>query len=254
MPPWGARRLTSRSRDRTLDQRWAGPTVGSAQANGSNGQAVLTRFNAGDTRDWTEMPSSASAGRYGSVNGLARAGNRLYAVGYSNDSGSQQVLLASYDPSAGTPLVWRRDYAPSGQVAYGYAVAVSGGMIYAVGTTVNGSDPSDVVLVSYDAAGTFGKALTWDGPGGKADQASAIAIADGRAYIVGSTVPAEGDIETDMLLLEVDLASFTVVGSQSWGQAGKDAGYGVVVVDRELYVVGETSTNGKDLVILRYSR
>lgn len=90
-------------------------------------------------------------------------------------------------------LVWQAKFRGFGtqSVAAGSAVATDAlGFVYVVGTVTDSGQYSDVIVIKYSLTGDTLWVRQYNGPGGRADEAVAVAVgADGSVFVLGTSAP-----------------------------------------------------------------
>lgn len=152
------------------------------------------------------------------------AGN-VYAAG--NSAGAIAVL--KYSPGGGLQWVQRfQDGFWGWSSLAGMAIDSSGNVLLAGTTAPSNSDPTDVVVLKYNASGVLQWTSRYLSSGSANESASAIGIDTvGNVYVTGSVYSAATDY--DMLVLK-----FSPTGTRAWdrkynGPGGWDEGVAIAV-------------------------
>lgn len=148
----------------------------------------MTEFGYPDTLAWSKaIPQPNSE-------------NEIHVGNTLNAQQSVEVLISVVDHSGS--ILWQETYSTGAtHNCYGVDVAAADSMIYVVGTTDNGGNNHDVLILKYDYDGNFYWAETYDYIG-LDDVATAIVVDDEDLYIAGASHG--GTSNFDYLALKYD--------------------------------------------------
>jgi hypothetical protein len=222
--------------------------TGWSQSGFSNGgRTYVSHVEPNGTVDWTYMESAIVSFAAGWA--VAAAGGDVYVAGVAED------------PAATVAALWRLDTNGQEQWQEGvtsgelHGIVMVDGDVVAAGWQSGGVGGSDDFLVErWDAIGT----LVWSQPhdlGGSLDRLHAIELAGEYLYAVGETTGGVGG-GTDVVVLQLDPSTGTVLTETFWGGAATDLATAVVTDGIDLLVVGETASEGsggRDVVVLCFT-
>jgi len=121
---------------------------------------------------------------------------------------------------------------------YGYAIAVDGSGVYAVGSVYQGANQRDIILVKYDTKGN----LIWDntlGVHAASDTGYDVAVDSSGIYIVGQ-------IYNSTSGYDAIIAKYDIDGNQIWNTTlsfpNYECGYGIAVDGGGVYITGKTNS------------
>ena len=126
------------------------------------------------------------------------------------------------------------------------------GNVYIAGSTTSfGAGGTDVLILKYSPSGTLRWAKTWGGGGDEA--ATRIALGpDGYIYVTGGT-GSFGAGWDDIFLLKLN-SNGDLQWGLTWGGSSHEYGYDLNFDQAgNIYVVGESYSNGNSAVILKFS-
>jgi len=252
----------------------SGNLDGETNAGGSD--AVLIKYNASGTRQWTRLLGSAGSDSAWSV-AVDGSGN-VYISGFTDgslgdqtNSGGTDAFVAKYN-SSGT-FQWVRQLG-NATLTYSYAVAVAAsGNVYISGMTRGSLDGQtnqgiqDIFVSKYNASGT----RQWTRMLGSAvyDYCYSVAVdASENVYVAGNS-PGHFDGWTNTdgsgLTEDIFLAKFNASGTKQWsvfhGGAGSDVASGLAVDSSgNAYIAGNTNAaldgftpaGSHDLILIKY--
>jgi len=219
-----------------------------------------TSFNA---PDGFVLFSSTASSRDRGVEVAIQPDGKIIALGYTNNSVNEDLLLARYNAD-GTP---DKSFGTGGFVLYdgggndrGLGLALQkDGKILAAGFTYAGSQ-RDVLVLRYEASGKLdssfgtGGVVTYRSPGSGTDLGFGIADqADGRIIVVGET---SGKAGQDALVLRYTATgspdtSFGTGGVVLYGGLGMDRGFAAAIQqDNRIVVAGSSVENNNDDVLV----
>jgi outer membrane protein assembly factor BamB len=113
---------------------------------------LTTKYNSAGVMQWKKTLRSSGITNIGYAGALDSSAN-VYNVGYTNQSGTNDVLFAKYN-SSGT-LQWQKRLGGAGSdVGYGVTVDSSGN-IYIAGTTGDQSGSGRGIVAKYNSSGTL---------------------------------------------------------------------------------------------------
>lgn len=154
---------------------------------------VLSKVDSGGTYQWSKYLTSGGnivEGFYGVV---ANSSGDVYATGYSNATGNNDIITAKYNSSGA--LQWQRRLAGSSNtndMASGIVMDKSGN-VYICGSTNPGNSVYCIFVAKYNSSGT----LQWQrtiGSSGKSWYGQRIFIDSGdNLYVAGATDITGGD-------------------------------------------------------------
>ena len=183
--------------------------------------------------------------------GIAINNDKLYLVGYTYSYGPNVPNILLYRLGVNGALDMRADY-NDGHNEYGYKVAVgSGGEIYIVGYTYDGSQ-NDILVKKLNSDLSVAWTKTLGGSSGD-DNGYDIAIdGSGYVYVVGTTETYTYG-STDAILYKLNSADGSVVWRRHYGGGGTEEGRGIAIDgSNNIYIVGYTSSftyGGRDAAI-----
>lgn len=253
----------------------AGETEGDLNGvNAGGSDLFVAKYNANGVLQWTRQLGTAA---YDAAFGIATdASGDVYVAGETAGdidgagtdvhAGSGDLFAAKYNASG--VLQWTRQRGTASyDAAFGVAtdaagnVYVGGGSEGAMGVGANAGG-EDVVIVKYEANGTFG----WVRQFGTAsnDYTYAVAADNTGVYVTGETAGALDGVNaggTDLFV-----AKYGASGNSLWarqlGTTTQDAGYGIAVGSTgDVYAAGKTmgsidgyiNAGGADLFAVKYS-
>ncbi|GAB4300355.1 MAG: hypothetical protein Fur0034_12980 [Desulfuromonadia bacterium] len=195
----------SRGRGIALDPN-GGLYVSGFTTTPSGGRDIVTvKYDgnaAAPTRIWDRLHDGSVHGddeavgvRVDPIDGAVIVGGTI-----STGSGDHDLILLRY-ASDGAPLWNRTLLRPSADDTMVAMTVDPSGYIYATGTTVAGST-ADIIATLYDFEGTLLGVTTYDGPAGKNDEPTAIAVnTQGEGFIAGYSE--NGDGSSDYVVLKI---------------------------------------------------
>jgi len=252
----------------------SGNLDGETNAGGSD--AVLIKYNASGTRQWTRLLGSAGSDSAWSV-AVDGSGN-VYISGFTDgslgdqtNSGGTDAFVAKYN-SSGT-FQWVRQLG-NATLTYSYAVAVAAsGNVYISGMTRGSLDGQtnqgiqDIFVAKYNSSGT----RQWTRMLGSTlfDYCYSVAVdASENVYVAGdSKGHFDGWTNTDGsgTTEDIFLAKFNASGTKQWsvfhGGAGNDVASGLAVDSSgNAYIAGNTDAaldgftpaGSHDLILMKY--
>lgn len=242
--------------------------AGQTSDGGSNDVLVLrytsdgtldSAFNGDGTTVYNGTANNEDIGRAVAV----QADGKIVVVGQTSNGTNNNLLVLRYDSNGTLDSTFGTGGAVTfggGSGASGRAVAIQpDGMIVAAGVTSNGTD-SDLLLVRFDANGSpdaafgAGGAVTYDS--GSDDAARAVALQpDGKIVVTGFRNNGTKNIALIMRFTANGSLDNTFSGDgiirYNSGSGGDDIGNAVAVqADGKVVVAG--TTNGSDVLLLRY--
>jgi len=213
---------------------------------------LLLKYNASGTLEWATTTGGSHWDEASSVSVTADGG--CFVAGYTYGGSSEyDVLLLKYNALGG--LEWARtaggDEYEDGLIS---VAATSDGGCFVAGTTSSyGTGSDDVLLLKYNASGTFEWARTAGGAG--ADRGRSVAATADGGCVIGGYTQNDGAGSWDILLLKYN-ASGTFEWARTAGGAGSDTGHSVAITeDSGFLIVGNTSSYGAgndDVMLLKY--
>lgn len=246
--------------------------TGRGQSDGSNNTAVLAKFDAAGSVLWKKVLGKAEYAEWSQGDSVVAHNGFIYVAGYTHWQGLKSWLglknpirphagLWKLDPDGN--VLWAREspqpvYQNSGALIQ---VAASGKFLYVACTREVGSDgvfTYDLLVLKYDEDGNLVWSKEW---GGVKDEVSmGLAVTENRLYAVGYTTGWVGGGK-DVFLAEMDPDSGDVLSAVHHGGKYDDVAYGVQVVGKDLYIVGDSKSTAQggnaegqsDAMILRYS-
>lgn len=200
---------------------------------------IIAKYNSSGTIQW-QRSLSGSGTSSDECNDIAVDGSgNVYVVGYSNNSGTQNVTLAKYNTS-GT-IQWQRQL-DSGGGDFGYGITVdSAGEVY-----VGGGTTGIAFLARYNTSGT----LQWQrqlSAAGFSNVQSVALDGSGGVFVTG-TLPVGAN--TEMLIARYDTS-----GALQWqrrlGATGTDVGNRIAADSSgNIYVCGYASPGGNNDILV----
>jgi len=147
---------------------------------------------------------------------------------------------------------WERVWGLDGRTIVSGMAVSEGSAVYAVGRQEMGAEDDDLLLLKYSLNGDFQWARTWGGP--DYDYGMDVAVAaGGDAYVTGGTY-SFGEGLTDLFVQRWDTAG-NLVWTRTWGGESTDVGYGVTLIDDEIFIAGRTDSFGDgtgEVLLLAY--
>jgi hypothetical protein len=171
---------------------------------------------------------------------------RLYVAGSTTSfgNGNRDVLVQCY--STALEVQWTRTWGGAGDEEAAAAAVDAQGNLYVAGSTQTGTDPTDALLLKWDAQGNLLWRVTFGGAA--ADSLRAVLVdCYGNVVVTGVTESA-GAGQQDGLLAKFD-ADGNLLWAQTWGGAAADElGCTAIAACADLIVAGD-STGGPSLAL-----
>ena len=174
---------------------------------------------------------------------ICGSGNYLYTLGgTSTPTNSNDFVLIKWDVNGN--IIWSRTWGGLNGDA-GYSLWSDGSYLYALGATESFS--GDFALVKWDMDGNVIWESTWGGP---SPDAGYSLWGDGSyLYALGET-SSFGSGLYDFALVKWDMDG-NVIWDRTWGGPSYDWGYSIWGDQSYLYLLGSTSTESFDLVLIK---
>lgn len=228
-------------------------TTGGGQKDSNNGfRMFVSKLDAAGAVQWTHDDSASMVGEANSRGQAVCVFNgNVFVAGFNADSGANKAYLRKYDPTGS--LLWSATSPTTATDDYSGIVAVADGVI-AVGSTTDGSTPSDCLVEKWDDAGNLVWSHAYDFSSGD-DHLYGVTFVNGRLFAVGSSTGNSAG-GADVLLLELDPAGGNLISTQHFGGTGDDIARAISSDGSNLYITGETSSyggTGTNLMLLRYA-
>jgi len=172
--------------------------------------------------------------------------DNILIVGYtqSDGAGSQDLLLAKYDPS-GT-LLWDRTLGGTlSEIGRGVAIDSSGNIVVVGQVQSDGAGGLDFLIAKYNPSGT----LLWDKTLGNAgtQNAQAVVIDSSDNIIVVGYYEITVNVNSNIIVAKYN-SSGTLLWDKTLGGIGIDFGQGVTIDSSDnIIVAGSTTSNGSGL-------
>jgi hypothetical protein len=242
---------------------WAGATdgvslfaAGGAESCGGGGISMLARIDSftGARIDWVTEPGGC-VGR-SLTWGMTMLNGNLYLAGYSNltsEDGQDRPVVMRYTQS----LIrdWKKR--PSDVSGVFFSITSLGNAVYVVGQAYAASGVH-YLIEKYDESGN--RIWTRQSSGGGDTSLRGIVAVGSKLYAAGYT-NTTGAGGYDVLLVEIDPGTGSILSTTTYGGAQDDLAYGIAVDGSDLYVAGSSrsfaSAEGNalgqsDVLLLRY--
>ncbi len=235
--------------------------TGRGQPDGSSNTAVLAKFDTAGKILWTKVLGKAESFVWSQGTSLATLNGHLYVAGYTHwHKGSNTIRphagLWRVDPSGN--MVWARESVePITQNSLNpVCVVPAGDSLYVSAAQENAPNGgADVLLLRYSQAGDVVWSRNW---GSSRDDVPMAMVAEGnRLFLAGFTTGWVGGAK-DAFLLEMNAENGEVLSVNYHGGANDDVAYGVSVVGKDLFVIGDSKSSPENLgqseaMLLRYA-
>ncbi len=235
--------------------------TGRGQPDGSSNTAVLAKFDTAGKILWTKVLGKAESFVWSQGTSLAALNGHLYVAGYTHwHKGSNTIRphagLWKVDPSGN--VVWARESVePITQNSLNPICVVPIGDFLLVSAAQENAPNggADVLLLKYNQAGDLVWSKNW---GSSKDDVPMAMVAEGnRLFLAGFTTGWVGGAK-DAFLLEMNAENGEVLSVNYHGGANDDVAYGVSVIGKDLFIVGDSKSSPENLgqseaMLLRYA-
>lgn len=251
---WGARWSSNSNLDERGEALCVSPAgnvfvAGTVRTANRGDEALLLRFAPVANGAQPTAPTLTMWGRSSGDEGLAAVvldtvptSVRLYVAGSTTGfgNGNRDVLVQRYDTDMA--LQWTRTWGGAGADEAASAAVDAQGNLYTAGSTQTGSDPTDALLIKWNAQGTLQWRVTMGGAA--ADSLRRVLVdCNGDVVVTGVTASA-GAGQQDGLLAKFDAAG-ALLWAQTWGGALADElGATAIAGCADLIVAGSSTAEG----------
>jgi hypothetical protein len=210
---------------------------------------ILRKYTSGGELVWNHTwQTSYDAAAFG----LVAATDALYIAGQTDkDDENENGLLMKMNFIGNQ--IWNVSWGNNETECF-TGITIGDG-VYVSGYRQNSSTKAvDAVLVKFDLNGNELWNVSWDGD--NVDYGSDLAVSIDGVYLVGWTSNQWSATSKNTFLTKFS-PSGVQVWNTTWGGSGNDAGWGVTLSNKSIYVTGETqsfsSGSYSDLTLLKYN-